>query len=290
MSLTRRGALAAVAAAAVAPIMGAGTATDAYPLWVVRRSAARVFLFGDCGSPTDPWRSARVETAFDQSATFWKETPDLVPADIGKFIARGTDRDRPLASWLTPEQRDHVASAATALGMTYNALQFYQPWLAAGAFSQASAGRQKPSADPLPVLSAAAKSGRKTVRTEFPDVESLIDWWMATPPKAQVQYLLATIDTINAMAADPQAWPRREAAWAMGDLSLETARVLDEMRRYPHAYESETASRNRRWPSRFHAMLDGGGSTFVLVGADHLVGPQSVLAQLDAAGLRAGRI
>ncbi|HEY2706870.1 MAG TPA: TraB/GumN family protein [Caulobacteraceae bacterium] len=37
-------------------------------------------------------------------------------------------------------------------------------------------------------------------------------------------------------------------------------------------------------------MLDGGGTSFVLVGADHLVGPQSLLAHLAEAGLRAARV
>ncbi len=289
MSWTRRGVVVACAMAAAMPAL-AEASVDTYPLWEVRRGGATVFLFGDCGSPTDPWRSARVEAAFAQSTTFWKETPDLVPADIGQFIARGTDRDHPLSSWLTLGERDRVASAASALGMRYDLLTAYQPWLAAGALSQAAAARQKPSADPLPVLSAAAKSQGKTVRTEFPDAGSLIDWWMAMPAVAQVEYLLATIDTIDAMATDPQAWPRRQAAWASGDLSLETARVLGELRDYPQAYETETAGRNRRWPARFRAMLDGGGTTFVLVGADHLVGPESVLVKLAEAGLRARRI
>ena len=37
-------------------------------------------------------------------------------------------------------------------------------------------------------------------------------------------------------------------------------------------------------------MLDGGGTTFVLVGGDHLVGPDSVLSQLATVGLHARRV
>jgi len=37
-------------------------------------------------------------------------------------------------------------------------------------------------------------------------------------------------------------------------------------------------------------MLDGGGTTFVLVGGDHLVGPDSVQNQLAAAGMRVRRV
>jgi uncharacterized protein YbaP (TraB family) len=288
MNWTRRSVLAAGAAATASP--GFAAERDAYPLWVVSAGRSKVILFGDCGSPTDPWRSPRVEAAFDVSPTFWKETPDLGPADIDQFVAKGTDRNRPLSSWLTAAQRDRVESAGRGLGLSYDQIKFCQPWLAAASFSQASARQQKPSADPLTVLTAAAGRMGKTVRTEFRDAPSLIESFVATPPAAQVEYLMYTIDTVEASASDPQAWPRREAAWAAGDLRLETERVVGEMRDYPLAYEAETAARNRRWPARFRAMLDGGGTTFVLVGADHLVGPQSVLAHLEAAGLNARRL
>jgi uncharacterized protein YbaP (TraB family) len=284
---TRRNVLAAGAAAAATP--GFAGARDTYPLWEVSAGPAKVFLFGDCGSPTDPWCSARVQAAFDSSTTFWKETPDLGPADIDEFVTRGTDHDHPLSSWLTAAQRDGVESAGHALGIRYDQIKFCQPWLAAATFSQASARQQKPSADPLTVLSAAASKMGKTVRTEFPDARSLIESFVAMSPAAQAEYLMYTIDTVEASATDPQAWLRREAAWAAGDLTLETERVVGEMRRYPRAYEAETSSRNRRWPARFRAMLAGGGTTFVLVGADHLVGPESVLARLEAAGMRARR-
>jgi uncharacterized protein len=59
---------------------------------------------------------------------------------------------------------------------------------------------------------------------------------------------------------------------------------------YPDLYRPLEADRNSRWPGRFRTMLDGGGTTFVLVGADHLVGPDSVLAKLAAAGMRARRV
>ena len=37
-------------------------------------------------------------------------------------------------------------------------------------------------------------------------------------------------------------------------------------------------------------MLDGGETTFILVGGDHLVGPDSIQHQLAAAGLEAVRV
>lgn len=48
--------------------------------------------------------------------------------------------------------------------------------------------------------------------------------------------------------------------------------------------------RNRRWPPCIRLMLKEGGSAFVLVGADHLFGPEGLLALLAAGGLPARRI
>jgi hypothetical protein len=286
MQWTRRSLLGAGLAAAPW-LAAAADDADRYPLWTVGGGGARVFLFGDCGSVSDPWRSPRIERAFAESAVFWKETPDPGPGDLAGFLAAGVDPKRPLSTWLTTDQRLRVAQFAEAVGSTYARFEPFKPWFAAQALNQVSMQRQSWGGDPLPVLSAEAKSAAKPVRTEFPDIPALVRWFDAFPDRAQVEYLMSMVETIQ---AGPAGFAKRTAAWTNGDLSLETARVLRQMRLYPEAYEAETASRNRRWPARFGAMLAAGGTTFVLVGADHLVGPQSVFAQLDAAGLRARRI
>ena len=285
MNWTRRGLLAAGAIGAVAPRL-AWADQGAPTLWVVREGQAKVFLFGDGGSLTDPWTSEPVEAAFRQSSVFWKETPDLGPGALAKIVAKGFDRAHPLSTWLTAEQRDRVAAAAVSAGITYAFLEPMQPWFAAGALSSAYAAHQKPMSDPIPVLTAAAKAAGMPVRTEFPDTDSLIDWMSGFSPAAQVQYLMYTIGWNEAGRAKQE---QRLKALAVGDFRLETQRVLHMRATYPDLYGPLEADRNRRWPGRFRTMLDGGGTTFVLVGADHLVGPDSVLIQLAAAGMRPGR-
>ena len=285
MNWTRRGLLAAGAIGAAAPQL-AWADQGAPTLWVVREGPAKVFLFGDTGSLTDPWRSEPVEAAFRQSSVFWKETPDPGPRDLGKYIARGIDRAHPLSTWLTAQQRDRVAAAAVAAGTTYAALEPMQPWFATGALSSAYFQHQKPLPDPLTVLTAAAKAAGKPIRTEFPDTDSLIDLAAGLSRDAQVQYLMSIVETVE---AGPAMLERRRKALAAGDFRLETQQVLHMRAAYPDLYRPIEADRNSRWPGRFRTMLDGGGTTFVLVGADHLFGPDSVLVQLAAAGMRPRR-
>ena len=279
----RRGFLAALASTAPALAWAHG---DRPLLWQVSAGAAKVFLFGDAPSLT-PWRSPRVEAAFSQSATFWKETPDPGPGDYAKYVAKGVDHQRPLSTWLTADERSRVAAAATTAGTTYAALEPLEPWLAAGFLSMAFARGRPALSEPLAILTQAAKSAGKPVRTEYPDIDSLIAWASGMSPAAQVQYLFYNIEAGEAGADD---LARRIGAVARGDLTLEAAEVARKMRNYPLAYEADTGSRNRAWPARFRTMLAGGGTTFVLVGVDHLVGPQSVLVELARAGMPARRL
>jgi uncharacterized protein len=273
--------------AAVTPLVAPTTWKDVYPFWEVQRGDARVFLMGDGGAVTTPWRSARIETAFAESGVFWKETPEPSPEAIAKLIAAGTNAAHPLSSWLSPRQRHRVAAAAAAVGGTYRQLAAYEPWLAAGALSELYGQRFASAPGPLPVLNAAAATRGKRIRTEFPDVDAMIDFWVGFPAAAQVEQLMFVVDEID---AGPAGDARAAAEWSGGDLSREINRVARESRLYPHKYEAEVAGRNRRWPARFREMIKDGGAAFVFVGADHLFGPEGMLALLETDGMPALRI
>ncbi|HEY3948701.1 TraB/GumN family protein, partial [Phenylobacterium sp.] len=104
---------------------------------------------------------------------------------------------------------------------------------------------------------------------------------------AEIGALLRAVDEIE---AGPDVAQRAAEAWMVGDLRPEVEEVRRLSRVYPDYYQAILVARNRRWAPRFRAMLDGGGTTFVLVGGDHLVGPDSVQNQLAAAGMRARRL
>lgn len=287
MPATRRTLLAAGAILAAAPGLGAAAA-DTYPLWVVRKGRAQVFLFGDGGAPGPTWGSPRVEAAFDASSVFWKETPPVRAEDRPKYVAAGVDRARPLSTWLTQEQKAAVAAAAQTAGVPYASLEPLKPWLASVVLAN-SLGQKRPStnADPLPLLDARAVAAGKPVRCEFADAEAVIAWADGMSPAAQVEYLLFIIETNTADRAPVEA---RIRAWTAGDIEPETREVARLKVARPALYPPLIADRNKAWPARFRDMLAASKSTFVLVGADHLLGPDSVLRQLAAAGLPAARI
>lgn len=294
MQFSRRALIAGGLALAAAPVPALAKAKgDTQPLWLVRKGRARVYIYGNAGSPTPHWSAPRVEAAFAESAVFWKETPDQRPEDRNKFLRPGVDPAKPLTAWLTPAQRQTVEQACQEAGVTFASIAPVKPWLAAFSLTEAFGRRRAattpgaPAEDPLPILTARAKGAAKPIRTEFPDIESQIAMLTTMSSEAQVEFLLYTIE--NSRLTQPAIDARRKA-WAAGDLSLEEKQVAHLKRDYPNLYEPLEARRNAGWPARVQSMLDEGGTAFVLVGADHLVGPDSMLAYLARAGLKARRI
>jgi uncharacterized protein YbaP (TraB family) len=280
--------MAAGAIAATAPALAWAYPAEA-AMWEVRDGRAKVFLFGDNPSLLTPWRSARFDAALNESAVFWKETPDAGGGGDSLMLAKGIDPARPLASWLTPKDLARVGAAAVSVGLAPVLLARLHPWLA-GVFLDSSFRSHsgfKPEYGPESQLIAAAKAAGKPVHSEFPDEASVVDYFATFSPAAERGELLRAVDDIE---AGPDAAQRDAEAWAIGDQRPDLQRVLQIRSTYPEYYQAILVARNRRWAPRVRAMLDGGGTSFVLVGGDHLVGPASVLAQLKATGMTARRV
>ncbi len=263
---------------------------DTYPLWRVQKGQSVVYLFADGGTTDVAWPSPRIERALAESVAFWKETPDYTEADQAAYAARGVDPERPLATWLTPSQLEKVSAAAADAGVPYTRLERLKPWLAAVVLQQAYAAKKSaaPSTpDPLTVLEAKAKAAGKPVRTEFADAEATLIWVDSMSRETAAEYLIYMIDQ---QSVPTETWDQRKAAWARGDLRPIESFVQEMRAGYPNLYPHMETDRNAKWPARFKVMLANDRATFVLVGAGHMVGPDSVPVQLKLAGLTAERI
>jgi uncharacterized protein YbaP (TraB family) len=264
---------------------------DTYPFWEVRSGGSKVFLLGDGGSVAATWRSDRIERALAECRSFFREeTPgDLTPEAVATLITAGTNAARPLAAWLTPAQQRRVRAAAIRVGSSYERIAQYDPWLAAGSLGVSYAQHASSAAGPGPgpALNAAAAAQGKRIWTEIPDADAYVSFWTGLSPAAQVEQLLFVLDEID---GGPNGYAKAAAAYESGDLGPEIKRVADQARAYPHKYEAEVAIRNRRWPPRIRLMIKNGGASFVFVGADHLFGPEGVLALLEKDGMPPRRI
>ncbi|MCC2615535.1 TraB/GumN family protein [Aestuariibacter halophilus] len=91
-----------------------------------------------------------------------------------------------------------------------------------------------------------------------------------------------TLDDIKQL---PSTLKTMKSTWRSGDMPGLAAISIDPMRdAFPAIYATLIVDRNRDWMPQILAMLEDPDIEFVLVGAMHLAGPDSILTQLQASG------
>jgi uncharacterized protein len=200
----------------------------------------------------------------------------------------GVDSNKPLHTWLSPADRDRLSQAAKIAGVPEDALQPFRPWLAGqvleGAFFSAR-GVNGRNADAVPV-SEASEAGL-SVSSEFATKEDAARWSSDFTPIQEVQYLRYILDEILSGHDEGQ---RIYADWARGKASRAGGWVARMRRLYPDLYRSIVITRNQDWVPRIQSMLTQRTHAMIVVGLYHLVGSDSIQAQLRANGLHVGRI
>lgn len=109
----------------------------------------------------------------------------------------------------------------------------------------------------------------------------------ALPPaqqQAMLEQTLAELDEAAAVLGD------MVQAWRDGELETLAAELLDEFDDFPGLYDTLVTKRNNAWVPTLEQMLADGRRHLVVVGALHLVGPNSVVDLLRARGLTVERL
>jgi uncharacterized protein YbaP (TraB family) len=282
--------LALASAAALAAFATPAAAEPA--IWAIRDHDSTIYLFGTVHvlKPGTEWRSARLAEALAESRELVIEVVGADdPAAAQPLIARyGMDPATPLSSKLSEAERQRLAGVVGSLGLPPTALEPMRPWLAALTLTIApiiQAGYDAKSGVEV-VLQAHAKAAGRPV-TGLETLEQQLRFFAEMPEDVQVAFLNATLDDVAGGAAQLD---HMVAAWAAGDLpELEKAFVTEMRRDYPELYQALVVERNQDWARQLQARLEGPGVSFVAVGAGHLVGPDSVQAQLARLGVATTR-
>lgn len=278
------------ATARLAPAWAAQPAPAAdWPLWSVEGKGGKCYLLGETPPRLTAWHDARIERLLPQCATLWTETNQLRRADPAELVKRfGVDANKPLAAWLSGDDQARLAKAAGICRMPLAELASYRPWLAGASLQEAyyrAAGLSTQSADRV-LVTQAAQHG-VTVSSEFPTQDDVFAWFGAMSPAQDVQFLRYSLDEI---LAGPKEGERIYADWAAGRTGRATAVMRDMQQRSPELFRKIAVQRNRDWLPRFNAMLVQDKPALVVVGLYHLVGPASLLGQLESSGLTVRRV
>ena len=279
---------AATAVAAPAP----RAVGDGPPLWVIRDADSTVYLFGTIHmlKPGTAWGSDKVDAAFDSASEVWFEVvnPDDQAALAPIMGQYGLSPGTPLSSLLTADELTRLDAVARTLGATAAQMDPMRPWLAAmmvGSAPLTRAGFDPAQGVELNLRSRAVAAG-KTVRG-FETIDQQIGGLARMSEAGQLTYLR------HYLSSDSMAAPAMERAitgWVAGDLDI----VADFARQNgkdisAEAHQIFLAGRNADWASQIQTLLTGSGTSFIAVGAAHLVGDDSLPAQLESRGVRVVR-
>lgn len=98
---------------------------------------------------------------------------------------------------------------------------------------------------------------------------------------------LVTLSTLRDIKKLENEWPKLLGAWREGDMQkLESLSINDMLEESPELYQFLLADRNKNWIPEIKEMLESPEVEFILVGAMHLAGKDSVLKMLSNEGYK----
>jgi len=265
------------------------TAKAQPPIWVVHGPHATVVLFGSVHllAPGLDWEPMALKDALAKADDLWFEIP-INPAEALSAqqyaIKRGLlPEGQTLSAELTPADRDRLANAAKICGLPLSLLDRLRPWYADLALSVASTKLADAGGDNgvEQILSAANPTIK---RQAFETVSQQIGFLADVSEKDQIDSLRETMGEVK---DGPAFYKRMVDAWLSGDTKAIVKEALAPMiKEAPGEYRALLVDRNKRWIAPIEQRLAGQGEAVMVVGAGHLVGPDSVVALLRRDGFR----
>lgn len=181
-----------------------------------------------------------------------------------------------------------VEQSTRELGIDLKLLESFEPWfLAITLLDQGlrRLGFQGEQGVEQYVLGRSQRLGKEILGLET--LEFQIGIFDSLPPAQQQAMLEQTLAELNEAAT---VLGDMVAAWRDGELETLAEELLDEFDDFPGLYDTLVTKRNNAWVPTLERMLAGGRRHLVVVGALHLVGPDSVVDLLRARGLRVERL
>jgi uncharacterized protein YbaP (TraB family) len=258
-------------------------------LWVVSAPGAPPsYLMGSLHVLTPAYYplSAPIEKAFAESNVLITEAdidevsnPTTLMALMGQaLLGDGRTLDQVIASDLYAKVLDRADKA----GLPRVAVQRMKPWMVALALTapvlQAAGFRAEHGVDKH-FFERAKKRGSE--RRALETVAFQFDRMDQMSPADQEALLRSTLDDLDTQTSNVKTMAD---AWAKGDTGALEQLLLAGMKSSPELYQRMLVERNRNWVASVDTCITEKTSCFVVVGAAHLVGPDSLVALLQKKG------
>jgi hypothetical protein len=133
-----------------------------------------------------------------------------------------------------------------------------------------------------------SKGKQKTIKG-FESLEDQVHMLADSPQEQQVEMLHKALAEMDKSSAEMNDLVQ---AWEHGDVEKIAKMENDELAtKYPAEYKRLVVDRNTKWTATLDGLLKdpATGNVFVIVGAAHLAGPDSVVKMLEKDGWKAER-
>ncbi|HEV3092451.1 MAG TPA: TraB/GumN family protein [Candidatus Cybelea sp.] len=269
---------------------------DAAPaLWLVQSSAGKVYLLGTVHMLRGgtEWRSPELEAAIKESQDLYLEIAD--PSDASGALASmakiGFDREHPLSTKLSKTDFALLDEAAKRYGFggeaTFESMRPWVVYLVLSTMPALRSGYTAANGVDLQIRNEFVAAGKPVEGFETFDMQAHI--FADLPERTQVALLDAQLKSINQRLTVSKIDPIVDA-WSAGDeTALATLLQVDKAAQSP-VYTMLLTDRNKAWASTLSERLKQPGTTFVAVGAGHLLGPDGLPALLQRMGYTVTRV
>jgi hypothetical protein len=263
-------------------------------LWSVKSDKGTVYLLGSLhllkadAFPLDK----NIEAAYRNSNKVVFEADIAGARDQefqSKMVAQGLYAEgQTLQQNISKETYALLEKKVAALGLTIAQLNPLKPWLCASAIS--GLALMKMGFDPnygvdVYFFDKAKKDGKELLFLE--PLESQMRLFTELTGKegdALLRQTLKDLEVIETMLPD------MVNAWKTGDAVRLGALMTMSFKDLPELYNRFVVERNKAWVSTIDRLLAQGGTSFVVVGAGHLGGPDNLLQLLQNKGYRIEQI
>jgi uncharacterized protein len=264
----------------------------AVPLWSVSGTAAsepgEVLLLGSVHllRAEDLPLPEAIAMAYGRAERVVMELhPDELSQDAAQaaFTRLGVmNGERSTRALLSEEEWRTAEQLASAAGVSLRSVGRLEPWFAALALYNgrlAAAGYDAALGVDQQVADWARRDNRPTAGLETLEEQLLL--FKELDADAQRRLLMNTLEELATVAADTAGLV---ATWREGDMAALEAQLERDFAGYEPVRERLVEGRNRAWVAEIEALLEEPGTSLVVVGALHLVGPEGLPALLESRG------
>jgi len=258
-------------------------------LWEVSSSQATVFLLGSVHilkHDTYPISLAAEKALRRSKAVVLEVDLDEMDSLRSQQLLRkkGFLHEEMLEDTISPKTLSLVIEKIEEMGLSLDQIRSFKPWLLMVTLTTTKL--RKLGFDPIHGVDRYFFNQAKRWNKEILSLESIeyqLDRLDGMSTKTQELILLQTLEELDVLE---ETFDEVLLAWSKGEVKVLEALLFEGFKDFPVVFQRLITDRNKNWMPKIQGFLDQTGTTLVVVGAAHLVGPKGVVQLLKNQGYK----